>query len=97
MRYLLAIAALGAAANLAAAQCYDQYGRPRTCPNTPGLSQRGVINLGRINRSAAVQESYRDVIRIEPPAVNGKIRLEFWQAEPPDEILIEGRIWRRVR
>jgi len=97
VKVIFACLVLGATATAAPAQCYDAFGRLRTCPNTPAISQRGIVNLGRINRSAAVQESYRDVIRVEPPALNGKIRLEFWQEQPPDEIVIEGRVWRRVR
>ncbi len=97
MRYLIAIATTAALAGTAACQCYDSSGRPRQCPNTPGLQQRGVINLARNNSSAAVQESYRDVRRIEPRPLLRTIRLEFLQEEPPDEIVIEGRVWRRVR
>lgn len=96
MRFL-AVALVMLSAQQAYGQCYDQLGRPRVCPNTPYPSQRGVVNLQRNYSSlegARVREELRDAY---PSFQREELRIEFGKFEPPAEIVIGGRVWRRVR
>ena len=97
MKYLMAVAAIALSSNLSLAQCYDSQGRPRTCPNTPVLQQRGIVNLQRNYSSAAVREEIRDVRQPWPVPVQLGRPERFELIDWPEEIIVNGRIWRRAR
>jgi hypothetical protein len=94
--FAAAIAAL-CLSSAAQAQCYDNLGRPRICPNTPSGLQRGVVNIQRNYSSARVEESWRPRQILDAPFLEPRIRIQFEGFEPPEELFIGGRVWRRIR
>lgn len=98
MKWLIACVAAAVTGFSANAQCYDQLGRPRVCPNTP--RQFGVVNVNRSSNSSFA--AVREEIRVSPRASEGQaapvIAIDFrGVVESPEEIWIRGVLWRRIR
>ncbi len=78
-------------------QCFDQFGRQVSCypgNGAPSLSSASWQFNNRLRGGAAIAESFRDG---QPSQQQPVIRVEFFGAEPPEEIVIRGVVWRRIR
>ncbi len=77
-------------------QCFDQYGRPVPCYGNADRQTLAVSPFltNTSGRAPAIAESFREVpLSQTRPA----IRIDFFGIEPPEEIVIRGQVWRRIR